>query len=142
MSIDKPNIKTENGVQYIFCAIRKKWLVLTPEEKVRQYIIHQLVHTYQYPLKYISVEKTITVNTLKKRYDILVFNTNLQAKILIECKADTILLDEKTLMQIATYNLPLQVPYLMVSNGNKNYYFHLFDNKSTQINTLPKFEEL
>ena len=124
------------------CAIRKKWIILTPEEKVRQFILHRFINEHGYPQKYISVEKTLKVNELSKRYDIVVFNQELQPKILIECKAEYIELKEKTLQQIAIYNIKLQVPYLMVTNGNTNFYFHIKDETSTQINGFPTFEDL
>ena len=142
MPIIPPNIRIANNTKYILCVVRKKWLVLTPEEKVRQFILHKLVNEHQYPLKYISVEKTLKVNELKKRYDIVVFNQQLQPKILVECKAEYIDIKENTLQQIATYNIKLQVPYLMVTNGNNNFYFEIKDETSVQIINLPKFEEL
>lgn len=142
MPIIPPNIKLVNNTKYILCAVRKKYILLTPEEKVRQYILQMLVHHFQYPLKYISVEKTLIVNDLKKRYDIVVFNQQLQAKILIECKAEYIEIKEKTLQQIATYNTKLQVPYLMVTNGNSHFYFEINANASVQIDTLPAFDNL
>lgn len=142
MPVIPPNIRIANNTKYILCVIRKKWLVLTPEEKVRQFILHKLVNEHQYPLKYISVEKSLKVNELKKRYDIVVFNQSLEPKILIECKAEYIELKENTLQQIANYNIKLNVPFLMVTNGNSNYYFHIKDETSIQINSLPKFEDL
>jgi hypothetical protein len=142
MAILLPNIKTANNKKYILCAVRKKYILLTPEEKVRQYTLHVLVNEYQFPLKYISVEKTLRVNELKKRYDIVVFNRALNPKILIECKAEYISIKENTLQQIATYNIKLQVPYLMVTNGNNHFYFQIKDETSVQINNLPLYEEL
>ncbi|HRB66730.1 MAG TPA: type I restriction enzyme HsdR N-terminal domain-containing protein [Chitinophagales bacterium] len=112
MEINPPKIKLEDGIKFIFCAVRKKWLQLTPEEKVRQFIIFQLVNSFHFPLKYISVEKMILVNGLKKRYDIVVYNQALQASILIECKAENIEISEATCQQIATYNLNMQVEAL------------------------------
>jgi len=142
MAIIPPNIRVANNTKYILCAIRKKWLVLTPEEKVRQFILHRLINEQSYPQKYISVEKTLKVNELSKRYDIVVFNRSLEPKILIECKAEYIELKEKTLQQIATYNTKLQVPFLMVTNGNTSFLFLIKDETSTQINGFPVFEEL
>ncbi len=142
MAIIPPNIRIANNTKYILCAIRKKWIVLTPEEKVRQFILHRFINEHGYPQKYISVEKTLKVNELSKRYDIVVFNQQLLPRILIECKAEYIEIKEKTLQQIATYNIKLQVPYLMVTNGNANFYFHIKDDASIQINGFPRFEEL
>ncbi|MFN8259666.1 MAG: type I restriction enzyme HsdR N-terminal domain-containing protein [Chitinophagales bacterium] len=142
MAILPPNIRVANNRKYILCAIRKKWLVLTPEEKVRQFILHRLINEHGYPQKYISVEKTLKVNELSKRYDIVVFNRELLPKILIECKAEYIELKEKTLQQIATYNTKLQVPFLMVTNGNASFHFLIKDETTTQIKGFPVFEEL
>lgn len=137
-----PKIKIIDNKKQVFCLVRKKWIVLTPEEKVRQFTLHQLINKYNFPLKYISVEKTIKVLELSKRYDIVVYNQQLQPTILIECKAEEIAIDNKTLQQIATYNIKLQVPFLMVTNGNNSFYFEIKENTSKQINELPKFEIL
>jgi hypothetical protein len=137
-----PNIKIIDDKKYIFCLVRKKWIILTPEEKVRQFTLHQLINIEAFPLKYISVEKTLIVNELSKRYDIVVYNQQLQPKILIECKAAEITINHKTLQQIATYNIKLQVPFLMVTNGKQNLYFEIKEANSTQIDKLPKFEQL
>lgn len=137
-----PNIKVENNIKYIFCIIRKKWIILTPEEKVRQFTLHYLIHRLNYPQKYISVEKTLKVNELIKRYDIVVFNQELQPKILIECKAETVELKEKTMQQIAIYNITLQVPFLMITNGSISFYFKIQDKNAVQIQELPTYDYL
>jgi len=137
-----PSIKIIDNKKHIFCLVRKKWMILTPEEKVRQFTLHQLIHHFEFPLKYISVEKTLKVHELRKRYDIVVYNQQLQPKILIECKAEDIAINHKTLQQIATYNIKLQVPFLIVTNGKNNFYFEIKEETSTQIDSLPKFEEL
>ncbi|MBK6275680.1 MAG: type I restriction enzyme HsdR N-terminal domain-containing protein [Saprospirales bacterium] len=137
-----PSIKIINNKKHIFCLIRRKWILFTPEEKVRQFTLQLLINEYHFPQKYISVEKTITVNELSKRYDIVVFNQQLQPKILIECKEETIELNEKTLRQIATYNLKLSVPFLVVTNGIQSFYFKIENETSSQIFVLPKFEDL
>ena len=137
-----PSIKIIKNKKHIFCLIRRKWILLTPEEKVRQFTLQLLINEYHFPQKYISVEKKITVNELSKRYDIVVFNQQLQPKILIECKEETIELNEKTLRQIATYNLKLSVPFLVVTNGIQSFYFKIENETSSQIFVLPKFENL
>lgn len=142
MPLPAPSIKTENGIRYIQCPVRKKWVVLTPEEKVRQFTIHQLCGAYAYPLKYISVEKTLKVNELSKRYDVVVYNRQLQPSVLIECKAEHVPLSDKTLQQIATYNITMQVTYLMVTNGKNSYCFEIKDNAPHPLEMLPDFERL
>jgi len=142
MSTTSPNIKIINNQKSIFCLVRRKWIILTPEEKVRQFILYQLININQFPQKYISVEKTLKVHELSKRYDIVVYDQQLQPKILIECKSENTELKANTLRQIATYNIKLQVPYLMVTNGKQNFYFEIRNETSMQINAFPKFEEL
>lgn len=113
--------KTENNIQYIFDIIRKKHVVLTPEEWVRQHIIHYLLFDHQFPKSLISVEKKLMLNELTKRTDIVLYNKKGEPVLIVECKAESVPLSQKTFEQIARYNLTLNVPYLWVSNGNTNY---------------------
>lgn len=135
-------LKKVDDKTFIFDIVRKKWIVFTPEEQVRQYCIRYLTATLLVPLSFISVEKSLTINGLKKRYDIVVYNKILKPVLLAECKAETEVLDEKVCKQIAIYNLQLQVPYLWISNGIKNYYFSLNENKILQIPALPFYDEM
>ncbi len=135
-------LKKVDDKTFIFDIVRKKWIVFTPEEQVRQYCIRYLTATLLVPLSFISVEKSLTINGLKKRYDIVVYNKMLKPVLLAECKAETEVLIEKVCKQIAIYNLQLQVPYLWISNGIKNYYFSLNENKILQIPALPFYDEM
>lgn len=121
----KLKIKSKENKQYIFDIIRKKDVVLTPEEWVRQHILHFLITIKGYPKSIIAVEKQLTINTLKKRFDILVFNTNGLPKIIIECKAPKVKITQEAFDQIARYNLKLNANYLMVSNGLTHYFCKL-----------------
>ena len=141
MQENKINIKKENGKTFIYCQIRKKWIILTPEEKVRQFLIDYFVTSLQYPLNYISVEKQIKVNQLKKRYDIVVYNQELQAHILVECKANSITINHDTLKQLLNYNISIAAPFLMISNGTQHHIFELNEGQFKQIDKLPsRFE--
>ncbi len=110
---------------YIFDPIRKKWVVLTPEECVRQHLILFLVQTKRYPASLLAVERLITFNKLKKRFDLLMFNKAGKPEMLIECKAPEVNLSKETLFQIATYNMVFKVPYLFISNGLSHLLFQL-----------------
>jgi hypothetical protein len=101
----------------IYDAFRKKWVVLTPEEWVRQHVLAYLVQTKNYAASLLAVERSLTYNTRKKRFDILVFDKKAKPFMLIECKAPEVKLSEETLMQICTYNTVFNVPFLFVSNG-------------------------
>jgi len=106
----------------IFDDIRKKFIVLTPEEWVRQHCVNFLMIEKKYPKSLINVEKELFINGRKKRYDIVVYNSDGSINILIECKAPKIPITQKTFDQIAQYNLTLKANLLMVTNGLNHYY--------------------
>lgn len=118
---NKLNIKYVASKKYIYDIIRKKYLVLTPEELVRQLIIHYLMQEKNVSINKISVEMGLEVNSLSKRCDILVYNMNFEPLLLIECKAATVAINHKVFEQIAIYNRTLKVPYLLVTNGLATY---------------------
>ena len=119
------SIKNKENKRYIFDVIRKKDLLLTPEEWVRQHCIQFLLKEKKYPISLINVEKSIQVYGQMKRYDIIVFTPNGNVKILIECKAPHILLDQAVFDQIARYNLQVNSEFLMVTNGLQHIYCQL-----------------
>ena len=106
----------------IFDEIRKKFVILQPEEWVRQHCVHFLMGLKNYPKSLINVEKEIVLNDLKKRYDILVFNPNGSIHLVVECKAPNVKITQDTFDQIARYNMTLNATYLMVTNGINHYY--------------------
>ncbi|WP_422104787.1 type I restriction enzyme HsdR N-terminal domain-containing protein [Winogradskyella sp.] len=112
---------TENKVS-IFDVIRKKFIILQPEEWVRQHCVHYLINNKNYPKSLINIEKELTINGLKKRYDIVVFHPNGSIRLIVECKSYSIKIDQGTFDQIARYNLALNADYLMVTNGINHYY--------------------
>lgn len=112
---------SENKIS-IFDVIRKKFVILQPEEWVRQHCVQYLIQVKGYPTSLINVEKELKINDLKKRYDIVVFNPDGSILIMVECKAFKIKIDQTTFDQIARYNLTLNAKYLMVTNGLNHYY--------------------
>lgn len=111
----------ENKI-YIFDVVRKKFVVLQPEEWVRQHVVHYLLKDKNYPLGHINVEKQLMVNKIRKRYDVVVFNPQGEIEILVECKSPEINITQDVFDQIARYNLQLKAKYLMITNGLANYY--------------------
>ncbi|MDO6759340.1 type I restriction enzyme HsdR N-terminal domain-containing protein [Tamlana sp. 2_MG-2023] len=111
----------ENKVS-IFDPIRKKFVILQPEEWVRQHCVQYLIVVKKFPKSLINVEKELTINTLKKRYDIVVFNADGSIHLIVECKAPKITINQTTFDQISRYNLELNATYLMVTNGLNHYY--------------------
>jgi hypothetical protein len=132
---------SENKVA-IFDEIRKKFILLTPEEWVRQHTIQFLLNENQYPKSYINVEKLIKINDLSKRYDVVVFQPNGEIYLLIECKAPEVQIIQQTFDQIARYNLVLKAKYLMVTNGLNHYFCQMdFENeKYVFLNELPAYK--
>src|ERR1700742_4770526 len=110
----KYNFRVEDreGGRFIFDDARKKWVSLTPEEWVRQHVLHYLIQDKGYPKSLIAVERGIELNGLQKRFDLVVFDNKGQPNIIIECKAPEEKLNEKVFEQIARYNLSLRVNYL------------------------------
>ncbi|WP_370003841.1 type I restriction enzyme HsdR N-terminal domain-containing protein [Winogradskyella sp.] len=112
---------TENKIS-IFDVILKKFIILQPEEWVRQHCVHFLINNKNFPKSLINVEKELTINGLKKRYDIVVFNPDGSIHLMVECKSHNITIDQTTFDQIARYNMQLDATYLMVTNGINHYY--------------------
>jgi len=131
---------SENKVS-IFDCIRKKFIILQPEEWVRQHCVHYLIDVKKYPISLINVEKELTINTLKKRYDIVVFNPDGSIHIIVECKAPKITINQQTFDQIARYNTALNATYLMVTNGLNHYYCQMdFKNERYQfLKDIPEY---
>ncbi len=132
---------SENKVA-IFDEIRKKFIILTPEEWVRQHVVQFLLQEKKYPKSHINVEKLLKINDLKKRYDVVVFNADGSIRILIECKAPEIKIAQNTFDQIARYNLTLRAEFLMVTNGHNHYFCQMdFENEKYRfMKELPHFE--
>ncbi|WP_185878423.1 type I restriction enzyme HsdR N-terminal domain-containing protein [Blattabacterium cuenoti] len=138
--INHLHLKKTKNKTYIFCMIRKKWYPFTKEEGIRQYIIFFLKKVKKCRSSNILVEVPFQINQLNKRLDILVLLKK-KPYILIECKAPNILLTQKTFDQISRYNKKIKAPYLMVSNGIKNFVFQTDEhNKNFSfLNDLPIF---
>jgi len=132
---------SENKVS-IFDEIRKKFIILTPEEWVRQHVIQFLLAEKKYPKSLINVEKALNVNGLRKRYDVVVFNPNGSIFILVECKSPEIKTAQATFDQIARYNMSLKAQFLMVTNGHNHYFCQMdFENEKYEfLKELPNYQ--
>lgn len=128
--------------QQILCAWRRRYVRLTPEEYVRQTILHVLETQYEYPHGLIAVEVPIEVAGLKKRCDAIVYNQLMQPLMLIEFKAETVPLTQQVFDQAAIYNRHLQVPYLMVSNGKDTIVAEVLATEYRFLTYVPNYQEL
>ncbi len=114
--------KSNENNRLIFDEIRKKFVVLTPEEWVRQHVVQFLLSEKNYPKSHINVEKQLLLNGTKKRYDVVVFNPDGSIHLIVECKAPSVRIGQDTFDQIARYNLVTNATYLMVTNGLTHYF--------------------
>jgi hypothetical protein len=128
-----------NGKEQIFCEWRHRWVRLTPEEWVRQQLLHILVEQLGYPASRIAVEQAIQVGEAKKRCDAVVYDAQMTSLMIIECKAETVPLTQKTLDQAVTYNRKLNVPYLLLYNGVQHIFIH---GTNTDITGIPRYTDL
>ncbi len=114
-------LKQEKDKTYVFDAIRKKYVLLTPEEWVRQHIIQFVIQEKKYPASLVAVEIGLKYNQLQKRADVLVYNNSGVPLLLIECKAPEVKITQEVFHQIALYNMTYKVAYLLVTNGLEHY---------------------
>lgn len=128
--------KSSENRAAIFDEIRKKFILLTPEEWVRQHVVKFLLEQKNYPKSHINVEKIIKLNGLTKRYDVVVFQPDGKIILLVECKAPEVAITQNTFDQIARYNLKMDAQYMMVTNG-LNHYFCQMDYEQEQYRFLP-----
>jgi hypothetical protein len=125
ISFDLSNIqlrlKQEAGKTVVFDPIRKRWVSLTPEEHVRQYILHYLINDLHYPAALMAAEKGIMVGSRSKRFDIVVYNREHKPWMLVECKAPEVLISESTLHQLLNYQRTVQCNYWVLTNGHQTF---------------------
>ena len=124
---------------YIFDSIRKKWLLLQDEEWVRQNFVQYLLQVMKYPRELIALEKEIYLGSLKKRFDILVYDQFHQPWMLIECKKAKLTLTDKVLHQLLRYHITIPAPYLVVTNGSFTYGWQKENGQLIEMSSLPEF---
>ena len=141
---DTIKVKKEGKQTMIFDPLRKKYLVLTPEELVRQAFVQYLINEKDYPKSKFGIEKGLQVIDLAKRYDLLIYNEKFQPALLVECKASKVDITEKVFEQIARYNLSIKVKYLVVTNGIKTYCCRIDyeTQKFSFLKKIPSWEQL
>ena len=130
---------SENKVA-IFDEIRKKFIIISPEEWVRQHVVQFLLQDKKYPKSHINVEKLLKINNLTKRYDVVVYKPDGNINVLVECKAPEVKITQSTFDQIARYNMTLNADYLMVTNG-LNHYFCKMDYENEKYHFLTELPE-
>jgi hypothetical protein len=139
----KPLFKSIGQKKYIFDRFRKKFVTLNPEEWVRQHVANYLVDYQGVPVSLVAIESPIKYNNMHKRADIIVYTKRHVPGLVVECKAPEIKLSTETFWQVATYNMVLKAPYLLVTNGLESYLFciDLQTNQMKELDKLPNFLE-
>ena len=117
------SIKTKlvNSKEYLFDELRKKWILSTPEEEIRQQFWKYLHFEKKYPVSLMAIEKTIVINGLNKRFDLLIYDRNGNPNIIVECKSRNVKINESALDQILSYQYKIGAKYLVLTNGNETY---------------------
>ena len=135
-------ISDENGQLTLFDEIRKKNIIITPEEWVRQHFVQYLISQKHYPKSLIKLEGGMMLNGMAKRSDIVVFNTAGRKILMVECKAPSVTINQKVFDQIARYNMVHKIPLLVISNGLKHYYCRIdFEKRQYKfIDSLPAYQ--
>jgi hypothetical protein len=134
-----PKLKTADLKTQVWCIVRKKWVMFTKEEWVRQNWLNYLIEVLKYPASLIAVEKEIHLGELRKRVDILIYKNN-SPWILIECKEQDVPLSEQTIQQILSYQTALQSGILIISNGNDTSAFQIIGTSVQPITELPTYQ--
>ena len=140
----EPKISEQGGKSVIWDPIRRIWIPLTPEEKVRQAFVSYLINYKGYPLSHIANEQAIDLNGMSRRCDSVIYDKTGQPKVIVEYKAPTVNITQKVFDQIARYNLVLHVDYLIVSNGLKHYCIKMEypTGKFTFLQDIPSYADL
>jgi hypothetical protein len=137
-------ITEQDGKLTLFDEIRKKHILITPEEWVRQHFVQYLINHKGYPKTLIKLEGGLTLHGKPRRTDIVVFNPNGEKILLIECKAPSVTIDQKVFDQVARYNMVHKVALVAVSNGLQHYYCRInFEKQNYKfIEDLPRYCEV
>ncbi len=130
-------LRKKGETEEIFDPLRKKWIVLTPEEWVRQNFLQYMVSVKKYPASLIAVEKELKLGELKKRFDILVYDSRHEPWLMVECKAMDIPLDEEVLQQALRYNISIPASFIVITNGNHTIGWQRGETGLHEINMLP-----
>ncbi len=137
-------LKSEGGRKLIFDEIRRKYVVLTPEEWIRQNFIRYLIHEKFFPATLIALEQQFEYNRMVKRVDILIYSRSGKPVMMVECKAPDIKINQETFNQIALYNLRFNVSFLVVTNGVVHYCckYDKEGKKHRFLKQIPDYQEL
>ena len=136
-----PRVRIKDNKSEIFDFIRKKWVALTPEEQVRQYFLHFLTEERGVAASHIAVERKIEVNSMPRRFDIVVFSGDGTPAMVVECKQPAVPLTQSVAEQAARYNMTLKAPFVAITNGESTFFFKV-DFENEKVISLDDFPEI
>ncbi|MCQ2249715.1 MAG: type I restriction enzyme HsdR N-terminal domain-containing protein [Bacteroidales bacterium] len=138
------SIRQDGTHTYIFDIIRKKYLVLTPEEWVRQNFVHYLAECLGYPPSLMMTENGMKLYNTQKRSDIVIYSRNAKPLCVVECKATDIRISQETFNQVARYNINFRAPVIMVTNGISHYSarYHIAENRYEFLHEIPTYQQI
>lgn len=142
-ALNLPSTKLKLKTNQVWDRLRKKYVLLTPEEWVRQHFIAYLIDHLGYPEGRMASEFTVDYNGMKKRCDVVAFNEHLQPIVIVECKAVSIEISEDTFYQIARYASTLKAKLLILTNGMNHYCakIDVVENKLIYLESIPNYQE-
>ena len=132
-------LRTVGQSKQIFDSLRRKYVLLTPEEWVRQHFIQFMISEKKYPASLMSIEKGLKLNTLQKRTDIVVFNQFGNPWMIVECKSPTVEITEDTLFQAARYNMTMNVQFISLTNGMEHFCCKVEKDSIVFLEDLPEY---
>lgn len=132
-------IKEADGQPFLWDAVRKKYILITPEEWVRQHFINYLINYHSVPRSLVRVEGGLVVNRLSKRSDLLILDRNGKSWMLVECKSPKVKLTQETLLQALNYNKTHQAPYLVLTNGLSHLIWKIVDGSASALEEMPTY---
>lgn len=137
-------IREQGSHREVLDIVRQRYVALTPEEWIRQNLIHHLHFALGYPLELMQVEAAITLNGLTKRCDIVIYNAHTRPIMIVETKKSEVTISQKVVDQACRYNLTLQVPYLLLSNGRQTLCLQVSSAEPhlRQLPSIPQWKEL
>lgn len=139
------NVRTApDGTRQIFDPLRGKYIVITPEEWVRQHFVAFLINHKGFPAGLMANEVSLSLNGTSRRSDTVVYTSSAKPLVIIEYKAPSVKISQKTFDQIIRYNMVFQAPYLIVSNGLNHYccYINLKNRSYEFLSDIPSYQDL
>ncbi len=132
-------VKEEGETTFVWDLVRRKYIVLTPEEWVRQHFIHFLINEFDYPKALMKVESGLKVNRMVKRSDLVILNRDGEPWMLVECKSPYVNIDQTALIQVINYNRTYNAPYLVLTNGMRQVVCNVNMKGVEVIDELPPY---